>query len=128
MARKNHVGGSTFEQSLRCVAWGGRVVICGATADHLATVNLRAVFFKSLSILGSTMGTLAELIELLRFFETGQLRPVLDRILPLEEAPAAQEALESRETFGKIVLTVGDPEVARRSPAGTREVEQEERA
>ena len=69
-----------------------------------------------------------ELIELLRIFETGQLRPVLDRILPLEEAPAAQEALESRETFGKIVLTVGDPEVARRSPAGTRAVEQEERA
>ena len=124
----DHVGGSTFEQSLRCVAWGGRIVFCGATAGHLATVNLRAVFFKSLSILGSTMGTLAELIQLLRFFETAQLRPVVDRILPLEEAPEAQAALERRGTFGKIVLTVGDPAVARRSPAGTRVVEHEEKA
>lgn len=124
----DHVGGSTFEQSLRCVAWGGRLVLCGSTAGHLATVNLRAVFFKSLSILGSTMGTLAELMELVRFFETGQLRPVVDRILPLEEAPAAQTTLENRDVFGKIVLTVGDPEIARRSPAGTRAVQEEERA
>ena len=74
------------------------------------------------------MGTLAELIQLLRFFETGQLRPVLDRILPLEEAPEAQAVLERREAFGKIVLTVGDPEVARRSPAGTSAVQQEDKA
>lgn len=124
----DHVGGSTFEQSLRCVAWGGRLVLCGATSGYLATVNLRAVFFKSLSILGSTMGSLAELKRLLRFFETGQLRPVLDRVLPLEEAPQAQAALERREVFGKIVLTMGDPEVARRSPAATRALQEEERA
>jgi NADPH:quinone reductase-like Zn-dependent oxidoreductase len=124
----DHVGGSTFEQSLRCIAWGGRLVLCGATAGHLATVNLRAVFFKNLSILGSTMGTLSELIELLRFFDTGQLRPVIDRVLPLEQAPEAQATLERREAFGKIVLTVGDPEVARRSPGATRVVQEEERA
>jgi NADPH:quinone reductase-like Zn-dependent oxidoreductase len=124
----DHVGGSIFEQSLRCVAWAGRIVTCGATAEHLATVNLRAVFFKSLSILGSTMGSLAELMSLCRFFETGQLRPVVDRTFPLAEAPEAQAALERREAFGKIVLTVGDPQVAGRPPAGALEVEQEERS
>jgi len=88
------------------------VVLCGATAAPEAKINLRAVFFKSLSILGSTMGTLSELQLLLRYFEDGRLRPVVDRTLPLERAAEAQQALERREQFGKIVLTVGDPAVA----------------
>ncbi len=113
----DHVGGEVFERSFRALAWGGRVVLCGATAGADATVNLRAVFFKSLSILGSTMGSLAELRRILEFVEAGRLRPVIDRTLPLEEAPAAQAALERREQFGKIVLTVGDPATASRPPA-----------
>ena len=116
-----HVGGKTFEESFRTLAWGGRLVLCGATSGHRVQMNLREVFFKSLSILGSTMGSLAELMRLLRFFESGQLRPVVDRTYPLEEAPAAQQALEERQQFGKIVLTVGDPEVAKRPPAGPAE-------
>ena len=113
----DHVGGPIFEESLRALAWGGRAVLCGATADATANINLRAVFFKSLSILGSTMGSLAELREVLRFFDTGQLRPVIDRTLPLEKAPEAQKLLTDRALFGKIVLTVGDPEVACNPPA-----------
>ncbi len=112
-----HVGGETFEQSFRALAWGGRVVLCGATAGHQVQINLREVFFKSLSILGSTMGRRADLMHLLRFFETGQLRPVVDRTYPLAEAPSAQEALEKRQQFGKIVLIVGEAEVATRPPA-----------
>ncbi len=112
----DHVGGEVFERSFAALAWGGRVVLCGATAAASATVNLRAVFFKSLSILGSTMGSLAELRRILEFVEAGSLRPVVDRTLPLEEAPAAQAALERREQFGKIVLTVGDPRTATRPP------------
>lgn len=108
----DHVGGPVFEESLKALAWGGRAVLCGATSDAMAKVNLRAVFFKSLSILGSTMGSLAELREVLRFFDTGQLRPVIDRTLPLKKAPEAQELLADRALFGKIVLTVGDAEVA----------------
>ncbi len=103
-----HVGGETFEKTCRTLAWAGRIVLCGATTGAQAEINLRAVFFKSLSILGSTMGSQAELRHLLRFFETGELKPVIDRTFPLEEAPAAQRALENREQFGKIVLTVGD--------------------
>jgi NADPH:quinone reductase-like Zn-dependent oxidoreductase len=115
----DHVGGETFEKSVAALARPGRIVLCGATAAPEATINLRAVFFKSLSILGSTMGSLSELVHLLRFFETGQLRAVVDRTFPLEEAPAAQQALEDRQQFGKIVLTVGDPEVALRPPVAS---------
>ena len=103
----DHLGGETFERSLKCLAWGGRLVTCGATAGASAGLPLRAVFFKSLSILGSTMGSNAELARLLPWFETGALRPVVARTFPLEEAPAAQELLAARGVFGKIVLTVG---------------------
>jgi len=102
----DHVGGEVFEKSLRALARGGRIVLCGATATPEATIHLRAVFFKSLSILGSTMGSLGELKRLLEFVERGDLRPVVDRTFPLAEAPAAQQALGRREQFGKIVLTV----------------------
>jgi len=112
----DHVGGEVFERSMKALAWAGRVVLCGATAGGEATINLRAVFFKSLSILGSTMGSRAELMHLLRFFESGELVPVVDRALPFEEAPAALEALENREQFGKLVLTVGDAAEAHRVP------------
>jgi NADPH:quinone reductase-like Zn-dependent oxidoreductase len=102
-----HVGGEVFEKSLRTLGVGGRLVLCGATAGAEATVNLRAAFFKGLSILGSTMGSLAELKNLLRYFPTGQLRAVVDRTFSLRDAPRAQAALEERTQFGKIVLEVG---------------------
>lgn len=101
----DHVGGEVFERSIKALAWGGRIVLCGATAAGEATVNLRAVFFKSLSILGSTMGSLGELKALLRHVETGALVPVVDRTFPLRDAQTAQAALAAREQFGKIVLT-----------------------
>lgn len=103
----DHVGGETFERSLRLLKRGGRIVLCGATSGPEAKVNLRALFFKQLSILGSTMGSLAELHSLLPYFESGALRPILDRTFTLAEAPAAQEYLAQRGAFGKIVLTVG---------------------
>lgn len=104
----DHVGGEVFERSLKALTRGGRIVLCGATSGHLPVLNLRAVFFRSLSILGSTMGSLGELHHLLRFFAEGRLRPVVDRTFPMREAAAAQAVLESREPFGKIVLTMGD--------------------
>ncbi len=112
----DHVGGETFEQSFRALAWGGRMVLCGATTTPLATINLRAVFFKSLSILGSTMGSLAEMQQLVRLFAEGRLKPVVDRTFPLEQAAEAQRALESRSQFGKIVLVAGDEKTAHRVP------------
>ncbi len=102
----DHVGGETFERSLRCLAKGGRVVLCGATAAPEAKINLRAIFFKGISILGSTMGSNAELATLLGWFERGRLRPVVARVLPLEAAHEAQELLASRAAFGKVVLAI----------------------
>src|SRR3954451_926882 len=101
-----HVGGETFERSLRALARGGRLVTCGSTAGGEVTVNLRLVFFKLLSILGSTMGSLAELHEIMKFVEAGRLRPVVDRVLPLAEVAEGHRILEAREAFGKIVFDV----------------------
>jgi NADPH:quinone reductase-like Zn-dependent oxidoreductase len=101
-----HVGAETFDRSLRALARGGRLVICGATTGADATINLRLIFFKLLSILGSTMGSLAELREILRHVEAGRLRPVVDRVMPLAQIAEAHRILERREAFGKIVLRV----------------------
>ena len=101
-----HVGGETFERSLRTLAKGGRLVTCGATSGAEVTINLRLIFFKLLSILGSTMGSLAELHEIMKFVETGRLRPVVDRVLPLSEVAEGHRILEAREAFGKIVFEV----------------------
>jgi NADPH:quinone reductase-like Zn-dependent oxidoreductase len=101
-----HVGADTFERSLRALTKGGRLVTCGSTAGAEVTINLRLVFFKLLSILGSTMGSLAELHEILRHVEAGRLRPVVDRVLPLKEVAEGHRVLEAREAFGKVVLEV----------------------
>ena len=104
-----HIGGETFERSLRCLAKGGRLVTCGATAGGEATLNIRLIFFKLLSILGSTMGSLAELHEIMNHVEAGRLHAVVDRVLPLGEIAEAHRILENREAFGKVVLTTDNP-------------------
>ena len=99
-----HVGKKTWEQSVLALASGGRLVTVGATTGYDPLTDLRHVFYRRLSILGSTMGPKGELFDILRFVSEGRLRPVLDRVLPLSEAAAAQELLSSRAQFGKIVL------------------------
>lgn len=101
-----HVGGETFEKSLRALAKGGRLVTCGSTSGAEVNLNLRLVFFKLLSILGSTMGSLAELREIMVHVESGRLRPIVDRVLPLAQIAEGHRILEAREAFGKIVLEV----------------------
>ncbi len=99
-----HVGKATWEKSLLSLARGGRVVTVGATTGYDPPTDLRHVFYRSLSILGSTMGSKGELFQVLALVEAGKLRPVLDRIMPLAEAAAAQKLLEDRAQFGKVVL------------------------
>lgn len=99
-----HVGADTWEGSVRALAKGGRLVTCGSTSGPLVSLDLRLLFFKSLSLLGSTMGGRGELTEAMRFIATGAIRPVLDRVFPMEELPAAHAYLESRTAFGKVVL------------------------
>ena len=98
------VGAATFEHSLKCARPGARIVVSGATAGHLATVDLRRVYFLQLEILGSTMGTREELVELLALCVDRGIRPLIDSVYPFPEARAAFERLESGEVFGKLVL------------------------
>jgi NADPH:quinone reductase-like Zn-dependent oxidoreductase len=99
-----HVGGATFEGSIRAVATGGRVVTCGATSGFKPEIDLRHIFFRQVAILGSTMGSKGALLEVLEHIAAGRLRPVVDRVMPLAEAAEAHRLLESRAVFGKIVL------------------------
>ncbi|HEX5008816.1 MAG TPA: zinc-binding dehydrogenase [Planctomycetota bacterium] len=99
-----HVGEKTFPGSLKVLAKGGRVVTCGATSGSRLEANLQLIFFKSLSILGSTMGSRGELLRIVELVARGQLRPVVDRVLPLSQLREAHEAMGRREQFGKIVL------------------------
>jgi NADPH:quinone reductase-like Zn-dependent oxidoreductase len=101
-----HVGEATWRQSMRSLARGGRLITCGATTGYAGVVDLRALFAKQLSVLGSYMGTKGELLRVARFFFSGQLRPVVDRTFPLIEAASAQRCLEKSAQFGKIVLEV----------------------
>ncbi|MDP9239699.1 MAG: zinc-binding dehydrogenase [Actinomycetota bacterium] len=99
------VGAATFDHSLKCLRPGGRLVVSGATSGHAATVDLRRVFFLQTSIIGSTMGTRAELEELLALCTDKGLRPLIDSEYALSDARAAFERLAGGEAFGKIVLT-----------------------
>ena len=103
-----HIGGRTFEESMLCLARNGRLVTCGATAGGAVTVDLRYVFTRQLTITGSNMGSKGELLSLLPHLESGRLKPVVDRVLPLAEAAQAHRLMMDRAGFGKLVLKVAD--------------------
>jgi len=100
-----HVGIATWPKSLESLAAGGRVVTCGATTGFDAKVDLRYLFSKQWSLLGSFMGTMGELHQALKFVFRKQLKPVIDRVYPLNEIGEAHRRLESKQQFGKIVVT-----------------------
>ena len=77
---------------------------CGATAGFTPTIDLRHIFFRQVEVLGSTMGSKADLLAVLAHVSAGRLKPVVDRVLPLARAADGHRALEAREAFGKIVL------------------------
>ena len=99
-----HVGEATWDRSVRALANGGRLVTCGATTGHTAALDLRHLFARQLSLLGSYMGSRADLLEATPHFFEGRLKPVIDTVFPLEDAAEAQRRLEAGEQFGKIVL------------------------
>ncbi len=99
-----HVGTATWESSVLCLANGGRLVTCGATTGYAAKVDIRYLFSRHLSLLGSYMGSKAELHTVVKLIGERKLRAVIDRVMPLAECRRAHEILEKREQFGKIVL------------------------
>jgi NADPH:quinone reductase-like Zn-dependent oxidoreductase len=99
-----HTGLATWPGSISSLKNNGRLVTCGATSGYDARTDLRQVFYRHLTILGSFMGSKAELLDAMKFVAAGKIRAVVDRILPLSEARTAHELLESRGQFGKVVL------------------------
>ncbi len=99
-----HTGAATWSGSINSLKNNGRLVTCGATSGYDARTDLRQVFYRHLNILGSFMGSKAELLEAMKFIEEGKIRAVVDRVLPLGEARQAHELLENRAQFGKVVL------------------------
>ena len=100
-----HVGLATWQKSLGSLAPAGRLVTCGATTGYDASIDLRFLFSRQYSLLGSFMGTMGELHQVLKFVFRKQLKPVIDRVYPLSEIRAAHERLEHKEQFGKVILT-----------------------
>ena len=99
-----HTGAATWPGSILSLKKGGRLVTCGATSGFDAKTDLRHVFYRHLTNFGSMMGSKADLLAAMKFIESGQIRAVVDQILPLSEARKAHELMEDRAQFGKLVL------------------------
>ena len=101
----NYTGGDTWVPSLRSLRKGGRMLTCGATAGYDPPTDIRYIWTYELQLLGSNGWTVDDLTSLLRMVQTGQLKPVIDRVLPLTEAAEALRLLEDREVIGKVIVT-----------------------
>lgn len=102
----DHVGAETVDRSIRCLAKGGRYVTCGATSGYELKTDFRFIYFKSLSILGSTMGSSHELATVLDHVAGGRLQAIVDDVMPFARVADAHRRLEGRATFGKVVLAL----------------------
>ena len=102
----DHVGEATFKDSVRSLRKGGRLVIPGATTGDMPQVDLRRLFWRQLSILGSTMANQREFEQVMKLVFMGRLKPVIDRVFALRQAADAHTYLEKGEQFGKVVLSV----------------------
>jgi NADPH:quinone reductase-like Zn-dependent oxidoreductase len=101
-----HVGEATWKTSLSVAAPGGRIAVCGATSGPNPPAGLNRIWWKHLSVLGSTMATRSDFAALLALLESERITPVVDRTFPLAEAADAHRRLEDAQQFGKIVLTI----------------------
>jgi NADPH:quinone reductase-like Zn-dependent oxidoreductase len=99
-----HVGAATWDESFKSLKPGGKLVTCGATTGPAAALDLRFLYSRQLTLLGSYMGTMGDLREVLGHVFTGHLKPVVDRAFSLSETRAAHEYMEKSQMFGKIVL------------------------
>lgn len=101
-----NVGAAVWPQAMKSVVRGGRIVTCGATTGDQPGADLRRLFIRQISVLGSTLGTHAEFADLLAFVERHALRPVIDSRHALDAVPAALSRLESGQAFGKVAIEI----------------------
>jgi len=101
-----NIGEKTWDDSIKSLAQGGKLVTCGATTGYQAMTDLRYVYFRNLKILGNIMGSKGELLRIVDLVRDSKLKPVIDRVLPLTDAKEAHRLLAKREQFGKVVLEI----------------------
>jgi NADPH:quinone reductase-like Zn-dependent oxidoreductase len=101
----NFTGGDTWVPSLRCLKRGGKLLVCGATAGHDPKEDLRYIWSFELQIIGSNSFYDDDLSALLDLVKTGNIKPVIDKVLPLEKAIEGLRLIEDREVMGKVVVT-----------------------
>ena len=101
----DNVGKATITKSMMAVARGGRIVIVGNTSGPQTEIDIRYIFGKQISLIGSTMGSHQDFRDVLELVKSGRLRPVIDRVMPLSKGKEAYALMERGEIFGKLVLT-----------------------
>lgn len=99
-----HIGADTWEKSVECLAFNGRLVTSGAHTGVYGRINIQELFIKQISIIGSYLGSRQELAQLLKVVARGEIVPVIDSVYPLEGAPEAQRRMEERRQFGKLLI------------------------
>ncbi len=100
----DHTGKMHLNNLIKILKNGGRIVTYGATSGHLAEIDLRHIFYRQISIIGSTMGKRSDLFKIIKYYEEGILKPVIYKVLPLKDAREGHSIIESGEVFGKVVL------------------------
>ena len=101
-----HVGPVLFEAALKSLAFGGKLITCGATSGPTTPLDLRYVFSRQLQILGAKMGSLSEMREVSTLISQRKLKAVIDRVFNLKEAAKAHEHLAAQNQFGKVILEI----------------------
>lgn len=104
----DHIGADTFEQDVRALARGGRLVSCGNTSGAQANLNMAYLFIRQISIIGAYMGAFVELRKAMELMARGRLKPVVDSVFPMEQAGDAMIRMQERKQFGKIVLRIAE--------------------
>ncbi len=102
----DHTGALYWEGVIKATAWGGRISLVGASSGYEAPTPLSHIFYRQLSIFGSTMGSKSRLFPILKWIGQGKLKPVVGATLPLAQAAEGHRLLEERQVFGKVVLEI----------------------
>ena len=102
------IGATTWENSLKSLAKGGRLITIGRTTGNIGKTNLKLVFWNQLHIIGSTMANRKEFSDVMKLVFQHRLRPVIDSVFPLEQAHLAYQRLDNGEQFGKVVITINN--------------------
>ena len=101
-----YIGGEFINQVISCVSKNGKIVTCGNTKAENSNIDIRSIFSKQITIIGSMGGKRAEFEKLLKISESGKVKPYIDSIFPLEDVKSAHKRLEKGEAFGKILLSM----------------------